>query len=314
MTPSTHLARALALSLAGLSLAACTASLDPPQIVVTPRILAIVAEPPEAAPGEDVEVRAMISIPEAAARPLSLRWQACLDPQEVLRASGFRGIEIPGRPDCDPQTLAEGEPYVVRGERTAALVEMLRAFASIAGFDVSLFESVLATAGLAYYVDVAVLDANGELLVSGYKRAAMTTRESPTTNPPRPTFRAGEVSILPDPDDPFGCVAEDGRTPAFAPRAEVVLAPILPPGFDEEPWIETFPIFDYTGGLQIASENAYYTWFATAGAISDATTRPPMRESTWTTPEETGPQTLWLVVRDGHLGQSACRLDVLVAD
>jgi hypothetical protein len=308
---------ALALGVLSLGLftlvSGCTEGLDSPTIVRTPRILAMVAEPPESAPGTDVRLAAMISIPVAIPRPLSMRWRACIDPEEVLFASGFRGIELPGTPECDEQTLAVGEPYVVRGERTAEVVATLRAFASIGGFSPELLDGILSTAGFAYFVDLEVLDANGEIVVRGYKRAAMTTRESPTTNPPQPVFRLGEVRIVPEgqPFD-FTCRAEDGSVPSVAPRAVVTLAPELPAGFDEEPWLETFPIFDYTGGLQIARENAYYTWLATAGSISDFTTRPPDRESRWTAPAEPGPQTLWLVIRDGHLGTSACRLDLMV--
>ncbi|MDQ3033171.1 MAG: hypothetical protein M3Y87_12200 [Myxococcota bacterium] len=295
-----------------LALVGCTEGLDPPSIVVTPRVLAVVAEPPEVAPGVDVVVDAMISIPEDVARPLTLRWQSCLSVQDVLRASGFRGIEVPGRPDCALQTLALGEPYVVRGERTQALIEMVRSLAMLGAFDPALVEGVLATAGLAYFVEVDVLDASGEVVASAYKRVAMTTRATPTTNPPSPTFRFGETEIVLSDSERFTCVAIDGATPQVAPGAEIELAPTLPEGVEIEPWIETFPVFDYTGGLTTASENAYYTWFATAGAIGEHTTRPPERETTWRAPTAPGPQTLWLVVRDGHLGQSACRLDVIV--
>src|SRR5690606_18444642 len=54
----------LALASAVLALVGCVEDLDPIAIVVTPRILAIVAEAPESAPGVDVEVDAMISIPD----------------------------------------------------------------------------------------------------------------------------------------------------------------------------------------------------------------------------------------------------------
>lgn len=293
-----------------LALTACTESLDSPAIVVTPRILAIVADLPESAPGTDVTVDVMISIPDDVARPLSFQWRACLEPQEVLRASGFRGIEIPGRPDCDPQTLAEGEPYVVRGERTQALVDMVAMLATLGGFDLTLIETVLGTAGLAFFVDVDVLDASGAIVVSGYKRVAMTTREQPTTNPPAPTFRVGDTEI--ELVDRFTCAAVAGAAPSIVRDTDIELAPLLPEGEDEEPWIETFPIFDYTGGLTTARENAYYTWYATAGSIGEHTTNPPNRQTTWRAPAEPGPHTLWLVVRDGHLGQSACRLDVVV--
>lgn len=292
-------------------LTACIESLDPPSIVVTPRILAVVAEPPESAPGTDIVVDAMISIPEHIQRPLSLRWQACLSLQEVLQASGFRNIEIPGTPECAPQTLAEGEPYLVRGERTQALVDLVRTFGSLGGFDTSLIEGVLSTAGFAFVVDVDVIDANGVVVVSGYKRVAMTTRTTPTTNPPSPEFRIGEFVV--ETTDRFTCTSADGQVPVIAPGSEIELAPLLPEGLEEEPWLESFPIFDFTGGLQIAEENAYYTWYATAGSLSEHTTRPPEREITWTTPETAGPHTIWLVIRDGHLGQSACRLDVTIA-
>jgi hypothetical protein len=252
----------------------------------------------------------MISIPAEVARPLSLRWRSCLSVQEVLRASGFRDIEIPGRPECDEQTLGEGEPYVVRGERTQALIDEVRALADLGGFDVTLIETVLATAGLAYFVDVEVLGASGTIVVAGYKRVAMTTRAQPTTNPPPPTFRVGDVEIALT--DRFTCAPVDGASLTLPTDTDVELAPLLPEGAEEEPWIESFPIFDYTGGLTEARENAYYTWFASAGSLADHTTNPPERETTWRTPSEPGAQTLWLVVRDGHLGQSACRLDAVV--
>lgn len=292
-------------------LTACIEGLDSPSIVVTPRILAIVAEPPESAPGTDISVDAMISIPEEIPRPLALRWRACLSPQEVLEASGFRNIEVPGgMPDCDPQTLPEGEPYLVRGARTRALVDLVMAFGSVGGFDTSLFESVLATAGLAFFVDVDVVDANGVVVVSGYKRVAVTTRPSPTTNPPSPKFRIGDAVV--ETTSRFACMTTDASIPVIVADTEIELAPILPDGALEEPWLESFPIFDFTGGLQTARENAYYTWYATAGSLSEHTTRPPNREITWTAPSEPGPHTLWLVIRDGHLGQSGCRLDVMV--
>lgn len=296
-----------------LVLSGCTESLDSPTIVRTPRILAMVAEPPEAAPGADVRVAAMISVPPDAPRPLRLRWRACLDLRAVLEATGFDEIEIPRRPDCDSQTLELDQPYVVRGERTAALVDQLRSLAMFGGFDTALIETLLSTSGLAYDVDLDVLDAEGAVLVSGFKRAALTTREAPTTNPPAPTFRFGDLAITggEDPFD-FTCTTESGETPVVAPLARVALEPTIPGGLEEEPWLETFPVFDYTGGITTARENAYYTWLATAGVISEFTTRPPERGSVWTAHDEEGPQSLWLVVRDGHLGTRGCRLDVRV--
>ena len=63
----------------------------------------------------------------------------------------------------------------------------------------------------------------------------------------------------------------------------------------------SFHLFDFTGGLTTARENAYYTWLSDAGSIRHFTTRPPDRASEWTTAGGPGEQRLWLVVRDGHL-------------
>lgn len=302
-----------ALLIAALLLAVgCNLGLDSPDIVKTPRILAIVVEPPESAPGVDVAVSAMISIPADRARPLALHWRVCTDPESVLDETGFN-IDLPGRPICDEATLPEDEPFRVDGTRTQTLVDTLRGLAMIPGFDASVLESVLATAGLAYVIELEVLDADGNALVAGYKRAAVTTRAMPTTNPPSPTFRLAETTIVTT-EEPFTCAALDPSMLRIAPRAEVELAPLLPEGAEEEDWLETFPIFDYTGGLLEGHENAYYSWYATAGSFSSSTTQPPDRDTIWYAPETPGPQTLWLVVRDGHLGTSACRLEVEVAE
>lgn len=288
------------------SAAGCTdLGLDPPSIVRTPRILAIVAEPPESAPGTDVELRALVSVPDEAPRPLALHWRVCLDLESVLSETGFP-IDLPGRPQCDEATLPEGEPFRVDGTRTEALVANVRTLAELGGFDARVFETVLATAGFAFVVDVDVLDAEANVLVSGYKRAAVTTRASVTTNPPAPSVRFGEALVVAT-EEPFVCEPVGGARLRAEVGERVELAPALPDDLDEEPWLETFPVFDYTGGITEGRENAYYSWFATGGSISAETTRPPERAVTWTAPQQAGAHTMWLVVRDGHLGTSACR-------
>lgn len=294
----------------------CIAPLDSPTIVKTPRILAIVAEPPEAAPGADFAFRAMISVPENVPRPLSLRWYRCLSPGRILSEAGLF-VRLPSEieamfPCPDPVVLDPAEPFVVPGAESQRIVELIEAAASVGSFDTAVLEQILATAGLPFVVDVEVLDANGVVVVSGYKRAAFTTRASPTTNPPRPVFVIDERwAIVGSDDGSFACRSLDGTAPSLEPDVNVVIDPRFEPGEDgAETWLETFPIYDYTGGVREARENAYYSWFATAGAFSAAITRPPDRQVIWRTPAEPGPATLWLVVRDGHLGVSACRLEL----
>jgi hypothetical protein len=289
-------------------LAGCVQPLDPASIVRTPRILAIVVEPPEAHPGQDVAVRAMVSVPEEVPRPLRLRWRSCIDPERLLVATGIR-VDLGRDRPCDEAVLAEDEPYLVAGERTQAAIEELRGLAGLGGFDRRFLDRLIETAGLAYVIDLEVLDASDGVLVAGYKRAAVTTRERPTTNPPPPTFRFGETVVVAT-DAPFQCAAIDGAVPRARTDTDIELAPILPEGAEEEPWLERFPIFDYTGGLVEGRENAYYSWFATDGRFSVETSRPPDRQTRWRTPARPGRQALWLVVRDGHLGASACRLEV----
>jgi hypothetical protein len=254
----------------------------------------------------------MISVPADVPRPLSLRWRRCLAAEVVLRESGFP-IDLPGEPTCpEPTMLSEDEPYLVPGDESAMLVALIEMAASFGAFDPALFEQLLGSAGLVYIVDLEVLDANGTVIVSGYKRAAITTRMPPTTNPPDPTFRAGHVTIAAA--ERFRCVPTLGATAArFPPATDVELEPVFAREEELEEWLETFPIYDYTGSRIEGRENAYYTWFATAGSISEGTTQPPSRRTTWRTPEELGPQSLWLVIRDGHLGTSGCRVDVEIA-
>ena len=74
----------------------------------------------------------------------------------------------------------------------------------------------------------------------------------------------------------------------------------------DEDWLETFPALDLEGQVITGREDAYYSWFSTAGDFGFETTRPPGRDTEWTAPMEPGEVPFWLVVRDGHLGTSAC--------
>lgn len=296
------------LAFAAVGLVGCIESLDPIEVVVTPRVLAMVADRPESAPGQDVAVDVMLFAPADVPRPLSLRFRSCLDVAGVLDASGLPAQAAPPGRDCDEQTLPEGTPYVVRGERTEELVRAIDALAALGG-DAGLVREVLGSAGLAFYVDVDVLDAEGEVRASAYKRVAITTR-APTTNPPPPSFRLGDREIVTA--GRFACAAVDGAPIELTGDSPYALEPILPSDASEEPWLEEYPIFDFTGGVRVVRENAYYTWLVSGGSLSVHTGFPPERGSEWRAPREPGEHALWLVVRDGHLGQSACRLGVRV--
>ena len=101
-----------------------------------------------------------------------------------------------------------------------------------------------------------MLAPDGTVLVSGYKRIAITTRPSPTINPPPLEYLVGGTLVR-SANDPLGppleCLVS---RPIRIPAGERI---IIAPQDDPEQWIETFPVFDYTGSVREGSENAYYS-------------------------------------------------------
>jgi hypothetical protein len=153
---------------------------------------------------------------------------------------------------------------------------------------------------------------SGAVLVSAFKRIAITRRTPPTTNPPVIEYLVGETFVS-MPTEGWTGTGDDcviwGDPIVVEPEEELVLAP----QGDPAEWIETFPLIGYDGTFTEGRENAYYSFYTTAGALSHETRRPPDRDATFTAPEEPGPVRLWLVVRDGHLGARACTFTLTVA-
>jgi hypothetical protein len=319
-------------ALAALLLGGCIdIDFDPPHLVKSERILGLRAEPPEVAFGEDVRFEALLVDADGsdlAAQPgVELRWTVCLSLAEVLNAAGL-GASAEIEDDCaeggDDLVVLEQEglpPNAARlpGETFTRLLTMLPMGGGgepmlppggEQALDPDLLDTlttVLAEVGVPLRVRLEVFR-DGDLLFSGFKRFAITQRAEPTTNPPPPRVRVGEVWLSARDGDPTVCVPEAGAAPRVAPEAEVE----LDPDDDEEAWLERYPVFGLGNQLQINEESAYYSWFVTGGAMSDDITQRPNDEVTWTAPAEPGPVTLWVVVRDGHLGMSWCRAELTV--
>jgi hypothetical protein len=344
--------RIATLGLALLALAGCTNGLDNPTIVKTPRVLAMVADPPEAAPGEDVHVRVLAYDP----MHRELHYDFCLyfDRSSLLgtnAASGAGGLAAPLQPGpvCH-QTGAgviplsgSGETGTLPGALTAGFVAAIQNDARIDASTRAFLERVISTAGVGVdvYVDVYVLDGSGqrvELLTSS-KTVGITTRAERTRNPPPPEFALGSDTVLlggADPARPWECLPSFFTLPPVvtaSTRAHPVRVALRPYG-DPSLWEETFPIFDFSGGLRTGHEGAYYSWYATSddsgNTMRDETTQAPswdappptpelladpLQNNEWTVPRTPGTYDLWLVVRDGHLGTSACHttVDVVAA-
>jgi hypothetical protein len=308
---------------------------DPPYRVQSPRILAIVAEPPEVAFGEDVLFEALVVDEDGSdlrdAPGVELRFSVCLSAREILNASGLgfgAGLEDNCAEGGDDlvrlETGGELPPGTARlpGESFGALVNELASLGAGGSgggggggappVDPALLATlggVIAEVGVPLRVRFEVWR-DGELLLTGFKRFAISQREQPTTNPPAPRFAIGERWLSArGGGDARACVPEDGGEVAVVVAGtELTLAPDP----DEEPWLESYPVVALDATVQTGQESAYYSWFSTGGAFDESITQRPERDVTWTAPDEAGRYPLWLVVRDGHLGTSYCRAEIEV--
>lgn len=277
-------------------LCACNGpSFDSPSRVLGPRLLAVVAEPPETAPGVDVTLTPFVALLEGA----TYEWTIDLSPRALASAAG--------------QDLFETrEPIVldgtIRGADTQRAIDELLALIGDAapGTPEHVVRFVYEEVGLIVIAQVVVLDADGARIAEGFKRVNLTPRAGPTSNPPPPRFRVGERWVSARGVDPTRCVPE-GEPLEVAPGELVVLAPE-----PDEPWLETYPALDLEGRRVEGVENAYYSWFSTGGDFQFNVTRAPEQEVEWTAPTTPGDYPMWLVVRDGHLGTSRCATSVRV--
>ncbi len=324
--------RALAACLALVATSCADPGFELADRVSRPRILAIVAERPEVRPGDPVRLSAVLA---GAPVEAELRWSMCPGDSSFTRggfgggdAFGVSGQEQFGETIADPGCAAvpsttplqvEDGFAVVPGtcadpsapwRCTEGLVDVFTALGEAAGVPSDLTRllvdevGVLMTVQLEVYVD-------GERVETAFKRVHVVRRESLGTNPPAPRFAVGDVWMRPDPDgDARECVPELGVRPVVAAVSEVRFRPDP----DDETWREMFPVVAIDGTLIEGSENAYYSWFSTAGEFDPATSVAPVRDTTWVSGEEVGVVPIWLVVRDGHLGLSACRFEVEVVE
>ncbi len=323
--------RAAIVLLAALLAGCLNTNFDPPYLIKDARILAIRVDPPEVAFGEDVLFEALVVDGDGAslagAEGVELRFFVCLSAAEVVRSAG---LGLAGGDLTD--NCADGGDDLIRLEQGGALppgsallpgtafFALLEELMSMPGgggmpgggeIDPELINTltqVIAEVGIPLRMRLEVWR-DGELAFTGFKRFAIAQRLDVTTNPPPPRFAIGEAFVSArEGDDPHACAPESGEAPVVEAGAEITFTP----DEDEEPWLETFPVVGLDGMVQEGVEGAYYSWFSTGGAFSASITQRPDREVTWTAPEEPGTYPIFLVVRDGHLGTSWCRTEVVV--
>jgi hypothetical protein len=293
--------RVVPLALAAM-LVGCITGLDEPTLVKTTRILAIVADHPEVAPGQDVELRVLAFDPMD--RELHYAFRACFIPSALFgggSSNGSGGVG-PAQQFCSPWSApSTSYAWTMPGDFSRTLTGFIDMLPETGDVTRGQAEAVLATAGIALTVEVHVSvtgdDGTQQVLVTGTKEIGITTRADPTTNPPYiyfdvvthvpvqstdPSAVATRTSYIGgiDPAHPFDCV------PWFGPAATAVASQpgaitdyderhrdqvpnrvTFQPADDPTAWEESFPIYDFSGHVRTGYEGAYYSWYTTASLV-----------------------------------------------
>jgi len=294
---------------------ACAACFNLPDfadesLVDRPRILAVVADPPEVNLGDSVSLSVLVA---GAEQVTEVRWFAC----SLLRsftASTQYGENSDDR-GCgdDARELAAGERSTLSGDEVVDLFgddEGLRAAIGGETLSTGALDVIRLLVGVAFTVEVEVV-ADGKRL-RALKRVLVSMNADPGQNPPPPELRFGK-SVLHGVGDaaPYRCEPETGEL-QVAPGERVTLAPLFEGA--QEAWLEEYRVLDARGMLGRRQEQAFYGWFSSVGALERGSTEAPDRTTAWVAPKEPGCAKLWLVVRDGHAGQTACSMQVAVGD
>jgi hypothetical protein len=286
--------------------------LPSPSLIDRPRVLALVSEPPELWPGEEASLGALLAGFDEAPE---LHWRACASFASTERNRQYQEMSLSqGCGGALTVELGEGPSAVLPGELTQALFDNLELAGQVLGVELpeATVRQLREDVGLPLSIEVNAEYEGAEL--RAIKRVLVSERETPHTNPPPPRFLLGDTPIVTDPDQAMRCVAESGETPRVDLDTKVELAPTFEGEGESEPWIERYNVIDVYGQLDEREEVASYTWFSSAGKLAASITTAPLRNQIWRTPESATCARLWLVVRDGHGGTSACALSVEVGD
>ncbi len=282
----------------------CIGDLDPKEIVVSPRILDIVADPPEVAPGGTVRLRAVVGGNRG---PVTYRWVACAGADPFGGIGGFgtgtgddgctgdAGLRLPLGSGAEatlviPRESVDVESILARlGERAPrALVErFIRDIGVIVGVGVT-------------------IEADGRT-VTGYKRVVVSLNPRPNANPPTPRVQVNSRWVSVPASGGAACVPEDGGGIRVPRARNVTLTPD-----PNESWLERYTVLTAVGAFEERTEEAFYSWYATNGELGRGLTRSPTRDNVWLPSDAPGSQSLWFFLRDGHGGSSGCRLDLTV--
>lgn len=291
-------------------------------IVKGPRVLAVLAEPPEIRPGETLDLSILIAGVEDPSET-QISWRACGSFDGFFGGGGAQYGDEPADEGCGGSLafdLGEGPTAQLPGVLTTSLFDNLDVIAMTLGSDLpeGVVEEIRSSVGIAFLVE-ATVRTEGKL-IRATKRVLISENQAPHTNPPPPQFSFdGDQAVVAAPSDPLRCERQGGEPVSAAPGVAVELAPFAGAlvqadagAPDEEPWLETYNILNARGEPRERKERAFYAWYATAGSLDSGSTKSPLRNNVWRTPEQPGDYPLWLIIRDGHGGTSACELTVTI--
>lgn len=281
-------------------------------LVQGPRVLAVIAEPPEIAPGQALDLSILLAGVEDRAG-VEIRWRAC-GSFDGFFGGGAQYGEEQADEGCGGGLafeLGEGETAVLPSELTANLFDNLDVIAMTLGTELpeGVIDQIRSSVGIAFLVE-ATVQADGKR-IRATKRVLISENPTPHHNPPSPRFTLDERVIVTDEADPLRCVAQDAQPVVLAAGTDVDLVPVTNDD-QEEDWLETYNIINSRGELRERQERAFYSWYTTDGALRSGRTKSPLRNNIWRTPAAPGEYPLWLILRDGHGGVSACELSVTV--
>jgi hypothetical protein len=288
----------------------CPGPFASPSLVDYPRVLAVVAEAPTVEPGAQLTLTPIVG---GSVNTGVFSWSLCVRPELAstgLPLSSFGAFEA--ERGCDTEgALVIAPPSSERSPTFSVPAGLLTDEAALrvafgANLSGETLRSLAARAGVTAVASV-TWTVDG-MTTHAFKRVLIRLGER-NTNPAAPSVRINGRTVRRSPAraDEL-CEPDDGMGPiGVAMGARVLLEPST-----DESWVEQFTILDASGNLVEQSEGSFRSWFSTAGQFDLGRSRAPDLNPSWVAPRVPGDVTLWLILRDGHGGTSACRWTIAV--
>lgn len=278
--------------LLSLALACSTPQFTQEWLVDRTRVLAVRADPPEAAPGATVTLSALVVDP---AGDPTVAWMVCTVPIDCPDYAAIQGLAA-----ADTSTMTAEELATWQAEAAAA---------GFLGFGVALSPTLIVmgggpppgdsggpdtgdTASIPTSSDMTlVLDA----IPVGKELADVTLGDPEATELATKSLTVG-TSDTPNQNPTVDTLTVDGESAATVGRGDVVpLNVALTAGA-----AETYT--DDEGAVQ--TEEPTVSYYVSAGTLTQSSASAEDAEVSWTAPESAGTARVWAVVRDGRGGMA----------